>query len=318
MALACEADAAIMRAMKTIASFRLATTFGLTALLCACGGGSDSNGNNPDGAPGGGDGSTPAADADNSNLTWTPLITGDWTLAAGGENTGDNYAITLDRDIYIGGIRPIEPAGTHHTVLDSGNAGIIYASGVGTNELIFPPGVGLKLTAGSTLNLQLHTFNPSGSSISGTSGVEIVEVAEADVVNVADIFLPGPLGFSVTAMQETTYDSSCVIQEPQTIFALFPHMHQLGTHFKTTVVKSGVEQVIHNKPYDFDTQSFTNFDEISLSPGDSINTECTWVNTTSSNISWGESSEAEMCFSILYRYPALGTGVDFCTDDLPF
>lgn len=300
--------------MKIMPSFRLLTTFGLSTLLFACGSGGGDNANNPDGAPSDGDGGVaPQVDADLSGLTWTPLITGDWSLPAGGEDTGDDHAITLDRDIYVGGIRPIDPVGTHHTLLDNGGAGVIYASGVGTNEVIFPPGVGLKLDAGTTLNLQLHIFNPSGSPISGTSGVEIVEVAEADVTNVADIYLPGPFDFQVAPMQETVHSGSCTVQQAQNIFALFPHMHQLGTHFKMSVVKSGTEQVVHNKAYNFDEQTFTKFDPISLSPGDSINTECTWVNSTNQGQFWGESSTSEMCFSILYRYPALG-GSEFCDD----
>ena len=280
------------------------------------GGGGRDGSNNPD-ATSGADGGTPQADADVSGLVWTPLITGDWSLPAGGEDTGDNHAITLDRDIYVRAIRPIEPPGTHHTVLDNGGAGIIYASGVGTNEVIFPPGVGLKLSAGTTLNLQLHIFNPGASPMSGTSGVEIVEVAEAAVTNIADLFLPGPFDFQLAPMQETVHSGSCVVQQAQTIFALFPHMHQFGTHFKMSVTKSGAEQMVHDKSYDFNEQSFTKFDPISLSPGDTINTECTWLNTSSQGVFWGDSSTSEMCFSILYRFPALG-GDEYCDDGVTF
>jgi hypothetical protein len=306
-------------------SFRLATTLGLSALLLGCGGGGgggdDGNGNNSDAAPGGDAttavdaGTTPQVDADVNGLVWTPLITGDWTLPAGGEYPSDNHSIVLDRDIYVGAIRPIDPAGTHHTLLDNGGAGVIYASGVGTNELIFPAGVGLKLSAGTELNLQLHVFNPSGSPISGTSGVEIVEVNEADVTNVADVMLPGPFLFQIAPMQQTVFSGTCTLQQAQTVFALFPHMHQLGTHFKMSVTKAGTEQMVHDDSYDFNEQSFTNFDPISLAPGDSINTECTWVNPGSENVTWGDSSNEEMCFSILYRYPAI-TDNSFCDDSL--
>lgn len=292
---------------------RLASTIGLSAtLLLACGEGSE--GTSFDASPDElADAGPNQADADTSGLVWTPLITGDWSLPAAGENSDDRHNITLDRDIYVGAIRPIEPFGTHHTVLDNGGAGIIYASGVGTNEVIFPEGVGLKMSAGTNLSLQLHVFNPTGAAISGTSGVEIVEVAEADVTHVADLYLPGPFDFQVAPMQETTHSGSCVVQQEQTLFALFPHMHQMGTHFKMSVVKSDVEQVVHDKPYNFDEQSFTGFAPITLSPGDQINTECTWVNPTAQTETWGDSSTDEMCFSILYRYPAI-SGTEFCDD----
>jgi len=277
-----------------------------TALVIACGGssgnegGADAGDNNP-------------ADAGVLAGEWAPLVTGAWTLAPGGENTGDNHSITLDRDIYVGAIRPIEPVGTHHTLLsmDGVSAGIVYASGVGTNAVVFPEGVGLKLSAGSRLNLQLHIYNTSENSISGTSGVEIVEVAEEDVVHVADLFLAGPLGFALPPGQETVHAGTCAVTQEQTIFALFPHMHQLGTHFKMSVTKGGSEQMVHNDSYNFEEQAFTVFEPITLSPGDTINTECTWFNTIGQNVGWGDSSDSEMCFSILYRYPA-ATGSDFC------
>lgn len=297
----------MMDTMNTTVSIVFKTTLGLSTLLFACGGGgSDTN-------PGGDAGTIPAADADVSALTWTPLVTGSWSLPIGGENTNDVHSVVLDRDIYIGAIRPIEPIGTHHTVLDSGSTGILYASGVGTGEVIFPAGVGLKLSAGTTLNLQLHVFNTSGAAITGTSGVEIVEVPEAEVTKVADLFLPGPFDFQLGPMQETVHSGTCVVQQAQTIFALFPHMHQLGTHFKMSVVKSGSEQVVHDKSYDFNEQSFTSFEPIELAAGDTINTECTWLNSTAQGVFWGDSSTSEMCFSILYRYPALGSE-DFCDD----
>lgn len=295
----------MIRAM-TVSNSRYSSL--LLILFAACGGG-DSNA--VDGGANDADaGATPTADA-GGDQSWAPLVTGDWTLPAGGENSSDNHLIVLDRDIYVGAIRPIEPVGTHHTVLSiEGGSGIIYASGVGTNAVTFPEGVGLKLAQGTRLNLELHIFNPSGDAISGTSGIEIVEVAEADVIHEADLFLPGPFAFQLPPGQETVTSGTCAIETEQTVFALFPHMHQLGKHFKLTVNKAGQEQIVHDAAYDFNEQAFTVFEPITLSPGDSITSECTWVNTTGQTVGWGDSSNNEMCFGIMYRYPAQGN--DFC------
>jgi hypothetical protein len=251
---------------------------------------------------------TGTPDAGAEPLDWQPLITADWSLPPGGENTSDVHSVTLDRDIYVGAIRPIDPPGTHHTVMgyEGSTAGIIYASGVGTNQLVFPEGVGLKLPAGVQLTLQLHIYNTSENPLSGTSGVEIVEVAAADVVQEADLFLPGPFLFNLPPGQESTASGTCTVTQPQTVFALFPHMHQLGTWFKTSLEVDGQTMVLHDAAYDFNEQAFKAFAPIELSPGDKIMTECTWFNTLGQNVIWGESSDAEMCFSILYRFPAYG------------
>jgi len=96
------------------------------------------------------------------------------------------------------------------------------------------------------------------------------------------------------------------VNRAQTIFALFPHMHQLGTHFETRLRTGGQERVLHDAPYDFNEQKFMSFEPIQLAPGDTITTRCTWWNSLDKTVIWGESSDSEMCFSILYRYPAGG------------
>ena len=108
---------------------------------------------------------------------------------------------------------------------------------------------------------------------------------------------------SIPPNQETTIGNDCVLTEPQTIFALFPHMHQLGTHLKTTLTIGGADQVLHDEPYEFEHQEVLAFDPIQMNVGDKIKTECTWNNQSANTIGWGESSTTEMCFSILYRFP---------------
>ena len=285
--------------MKSAAAFALVFVLALTA--CSDGPAADDDDDVTPADAGGG-----AADSD-VPLNWVPLITGEWSLQPFSENTSDSHSMTMDRSIYVGAIRPIAPVGTHHTVLgidgiDFGN--IIYASGVGTNAIVFPEGVGLKLDAGENIVLQLHLFNVTGEAISGTSGVEIVEVDAADVTMEADLFLPGPFAFSIPPMQEYTTQGTCTVDGSYSFFALFPHMHQLGTHFKTTLEIDGNDMVLHDDDYSFGDQAFIPFETIAVTAGDKVKTECTWNNTTNGNVMWGESSTTEMCFSILYRFPA--------------
>lgn len=240
---------------------------------------------------------------------WEPLLTKPWMLPPGGENPHDGALIDIDSDIYVGGFRPISPPGTHHTLVGRGAAfnaltdDIIYASGVETNELKFPEGIGLKLPAGSLVGVQLHTFNPSDQPLTGISGVEIFRIAPEDVVDDADLVLAGPEQFEIPP-GDTTVTAHCTIASRQTVFALFPHMHNLGTHFKTTLTIGGVDRVIHDGPYSFEHQPFLVLEPIVLEPGDTITTECTWTNPGTETVLYGESSTTEMCFSIMYRYPA--------------
>jgi hypothetical protein len=260
----------------------------------ACGGGSGEP--SPDAAPSG----------------WQPLITKGWQLVPGGEKTSDLQIDTTERDLVIGGLRPLAPIGTHHTVLFRGATGtnMIYASGVGTNELMFPPGKALRIPAGTLLGLQLHIYNQSDEMLTGTSGIEMLEVDPSSVTDEIDMFLPGPQNLAIAPMQATTIKGTCTVKTAYKIFALFPHMHQLGTHMKTTVTVGGVEKVLNDAPYNFEHQVVLAFEPLQLNPGDTITSECTWMNNTTQTVTYGESSTTEMCYSILYRFPR-GTD-EFC------
>src|SRR5262249_44488560 len=132
-------------------------------LLFACGGGSD---------PG-----TPDA----VSTDWQPLIEKGWTLPPGGEQTSDLQLDTLAHAAVIGGLRPLAPLGTHHTLLFRGASGtnMIYASGVGTGELMFPEGKAMKIASGTLLGLQLHIFNQTDNEITGMSGIEMLQIDPA-------------------------------------------------------------------------------------------------------------------------------------------
>lgn len=261
----------------------------------------------------GADGGDPAPDA-GPQLGWQPLITRNWQLQPGEEKTSDLTIQDLDTDWVVGGMRPISPVGTHHTLLYRGVEGtnMVYASGVGTNELVFPAGVGLRLEAGTVLGLQLHIFNTADTMITGTSGIEVLLVDPGSVTEEADLFLPGPQDLALPPNETTTVSGSCTVTAPQKVFALFPHMHQYGTHFKTELVVGGTPQVLNDAAYSFDHQSVLSFEPIQLNAGDSINTTCTWTNPTSEVVVDGESSTTEMCYSIMYRFPR--QPAEFCND----
>jgi hypothetical protein len=271
--------------------------------------------------------------------TWQPLITGEWSLPPGSENWYCTSR-TLEEDVYIGAFRPIDPVGTHHTLLTYGppdgpdlpptpcdpeniRPNVVYASGVNTNALELPDGVGFKIAAGQQIYLNLHVFNTSDAPLTGTSGIEMQTLPAGAVEHEAEMFLPGPLGFQIPQNQEYSYSSNCDITQEQHVFALFPHMHQLGVHFRNEITTGGETRTLWDEDYRFDAQTFARFDPITLQPGDRITTTCTWFYPPDPGgpavIGWGQSSKQEMCFSIMMRYPRLMVGANpspACTDEV--
>ena len=110
-------------------------------------------------------------DDDDDGSSWASIVSGDRTLGPNSELTADTYSVTLDRDYYVGGIRPVAPPGTHHTLLatnPSGASGIIYASGLGTGSsssrrglaFISPPEK--RSTSSSTSSTWRRRSSPAG------------------------------------------------------------------------------------------------------------------------------------------------------------
>jgi hypothetical protein len=288
-------------------------------LLVACGGGSDTpridaDPNAPDSDP-----NAPDADpnAPDGAVGFVPLITASWTMPAGSE--GYICATkTMTEDVYAGTLRPIAPNGTHHTVIElldtpegpddpsfpcSGEFGQFWASGAGTPALVLPDGVGLLAPAGSQLRLSLHLFNASDTAISGTSGLDIIRLDPSQVVHTASVAYHGPFAFSIPATNTPYTVNDSTTLGAKTLVAIFPHMHQLGTYFRATVQHgSDPALTLWDEAFQFNSQEFSPLAEIPVQAGDTLHTSCTWTNDTGSPVGWGQSSNAEMCFSILMSY----------------
>lgn len=251
---------------------------------------------------------------------WHRLIEEEWTLDAGSEVLQRCTKHVLTEDLYISAIRPVHPLGTHHTTLSAtdddgesecGNlssvlrSGIVYGAGVGTEGFELPPGVAMHFPKGKSLNMSLHLFNTTEGELRGTSAIEVKTIPKSEVEEVAEALLVGPLQLSIPPGRQTV-DYTCAVTEEQTVFAYMPHMHQLGTHFTITVASDGQERTLYDGAYRFDEQWQRSIDPLPLHVGDTITNLCTYENTTSGTVVFGESSTTEMCFTLMFRYPATG------------
>jgi hypothetical protein len=287
--------------------------------LAACTGSEPGEGGDPDAAGGGGD--------------WQPLIAGDWSLPSGSEGYQCVYA-TVERDLYIKAFRPLIPIGTHHTVLtvyqgssptdgihpcSAGTNGenMIYGSGVGSPDFVFPAGVGLHLPAGTRLLLNLHLYNASDDPITGSSGTLFLEASPGEIEHEAELVLAGPTFTLTVPTGITTQSGNCQISNitstPIQVFALSQHMHKLGRRLRSTVTRGGETFELQDAMYDFEHQTFQYVEpHIELRPGDVLTTYCTYENTPETNppsgatVRFGDSSDDEMCFTDLVYYPAQG------------
>ena len=252
---------------------------------------------------------------------WSTLITGRWELPAGTE--GYYCArMTLDKSVTASAFRAVAPVGTHHTLLtladdnsqpdgvskcSSGSNGArnILGTGVGESELKLPEGVGMTLKAGQQLLLNLHLFNVTDKTLTGLSGTLVKMVDPASVKFSAEEAMAGTVSLNIPAGGPTTQKGECTITHDSTIFAVGPHMHQLGVHLKAVAHSSMLGEVLlYDGAYDFDNPELRYLPkEVPMKAGDKVQVECTYQNDTGKTVMFGDSSKAEMCFAGLFRYP---------------
>lgn len=256
------------------------------------------------------------------------LLSTDWSLEPGTE-TYLCQRLTLEEDLWVSEFHPLIPEGTHHTVVtlvDGGEApdgtrectnpfeggfDQIYGTGVGTEPLVMPEGVAVKIPAGKQIVMNLHLFNVGAETLEGTSGILVKRADPEAIEHEADSELWGKLDFTIAPNGTTTQTQSCVVESDLSLFSLLPHMHTMGRHLTFTLTRQdGEEIVLHDEAYDFDAQVNRAFDPpVAIAAGDTVTIECTWDNPTNETVEFGESTTDEMCFAGLFLYPA---GQVFC------
>jgi hypothetical protein len=277
------------------------------AVLAGCGGDGDSSPDNT-AEPG----------------KWGTLIAREWSVPPGSADIYRCTRIAVKQDMWISGIRSISPLGTHHTVVtisdtawplgdyDCGVGSLdlqmIYSSGVGTDELELPPGVGMLVRAGQFINLNLHLFNATDQTISGRSGIEVKAIAADDVVHEADMTFAGSRIIEIPS-DGVPHDvlGGCIAPTDWNVVTLWPHMHRFATHQKFVVTPvGGPPQTVLDDAFVFNEQRNYRTPTLRIAKGTRIDVTCTYVNTSGVTVRFGDSSNEEMCFTGMYKYPAGG------------
>jgi hypothetical protein len=260
--------------------------------------------------------STPEPEPEASAEPWTLLVSSPYALDPAAETT-QHDTIVLDRDVTIGGLRPVAPPGTHHLVLSV--AGVtgndqLFVSQLGTEELHFPPGVGFVLPKGTALRLDGHFVNPGDGAVSGRAGIEVLELAPGAPVVVADQIYPSVTQGTVPP-GPATLAGTCTVTSPGHVFALLPHMHWYGRHMRLVARRAAGDVVLFDGDVDPEHSSYALLaGPVALAAGDRIDIECRYHNTGSEAVPIGGESDEEMCIAMVYRYPASPALDSWCTN----
>lgn len=191
----------------------------------------------------------------------------------------------------------------------------VFVSGwaPGGKNFVMPDDVGLELGGPDDYYiLQVHYHNTDHHADAfDASGVAFC-TTETPRPLTAGVLTLGTLNISIPAGADDakavgTCPSSLTSLLPQSLYALasFPHMHQLGREFATTIQRGAEQLTLVDVPsFTFDNQiSYPHDPPIEIRAGDTLTTTCTYDNPDGGPVGFGENTEDEMCFNFVLAYP---------------
>lgn len=288
----------------------LALLLGTMATVAGCGGG-DSTRPAPPPPP-------PPADV------WHDVIGRSWTMP--GEQEGYVcFVVHLTSDEYLTGFRLVSPnPGQNEVMLTVSDAPVtegafscdagavasrlIYAASGATAPIEFPAGFGVHVSAGQYLWLNVHVRNVADSSLTDSTRVEARIGTSADVTTPIDMQMAGSFLINIPNDGQThTASGYCEATVDNHLLAFLPLMRSAGKH-QTVSIPTGTPRVIFDQDFDLQHDDYTQFaTPVIINAGDRLDTVCSYVNTGSKTLTYGESSSNESCFAAIYRYPTSAT-----------
>ncbi|HVW24148.1 MAG TPA: hypothetical protein VHC69_02195 [Polyangiaceae bacterium] len=196
------------------------------------------------------------------------------------------------------------------TTLGQG-AELIGGWAVGGCNIVFPKDMGVKLADTGQIMVQWHHYNSTGAPAQDGTSVQFCTVPAAMRQNIGGITWLGTENLNGLAGmppgQVSKYSGTCTNNsgKPITIVGYFPHMHLLGTEMTSVVThSSGMQETVFDHPFQFDHQvNYILGTPYVLQPGDKITSTCTFDNTTSAPVAFGQSTMQEMCYQFTFAYP---------------
>ncbi len=187
---------------------------------------------------------------------------------------------------------------------------LYYAWGPGTPAAVLPKEAGYRLPGAESTHYIVNVHYSNLTHLDGEKdATEIQLCSDKPRQYDADVLAVGSTSFSLPAHSKSTIEcttKAAIIPStaPYKVFQTWPHMHLLGSHLATDILHSdGTKTPVTDLPYDFYNQITYPLD-LTVDKSDTFVTRCTWDNTTSASVGFGENTSQEMCFNFLSYYPA--------------
>lgn len=181
----------------------------------------------------------------------------------------------------------------------------------GANNSVVPDDVALQLPTGpkAGLILEVHYYNTTGKPQEDSSGIRFCTGPKQKRAHLAAVHTLGTEGLCIPPGSSKDFSAACTPRSDMGdihINGIWPHMHKAARRMVVSIKrKSGTVDVIHDAPFDFQSQIFFPMKgDVVVHPGDSVLTRCYYENDTPTQIHYGERTQDEMCYAFTMAWPA--------------
>ncbi|MCA9515882.1 MAG: hypothetical protein KC635_13140 [Myxococcales bacterium] len=258
-----------------------------------------------------------AGDDGGGDASWVAFATGEYTVASG-EEKYLCWSQTLTEPLYVDRFEYEKVATVHHffmqkalvkepegfsecDVLFKPTWLPLFGAATSDAELQMPDGAAMIIPAGDQIVVQLHLLNATPEDVSERAVIRMHRSDVGPAATPVGWYAFGTSRIQLPAGQKTEVRSLCAVDQGATVFAGGPHMHYLG---KKSVLEVGPSKdalaTTHVRdPYSFDRQSIDPL-PLELAEGELVQLTCTFDNRTDHTVTFGESSNDEMCYFVMF------------------
>ncbi|MBM3456958.1 MAG: hypothetical protein FJX77_00265 [Armatimonadetes bacterium] len=164
-----------------------------------------------------------------------------------------------------------------------------------------PPGVAIRLPAGTGLDLNAHYANYSSAEIQGEAYLNLHLIEPAQVEHEVQVFALSNFDIDLPPGQVTTLEQEFRFKEKRHVLQLVSHAHDRMTEFQATVLGGPRDGEVIYTSYDWEHAPLIELDPpLVLEAGEGFKISATYNNTTDRRLFFGFTRQDEMM--ILYGY----------------
>ena len=159
----------------------------------------------------------------------------------------------------------------------------------------YPPGVALRIPAGTGFDINAHYVNRSSQIIQGEIYANLHTVDSSQVEHVAERLFMNNLDINLPPQASTTLTKTFVVDEKVQIFQLFSHAHEHMTEFRVFIDGGPRDGELVYIAYDWEHPPILELNPtLTLEAGQGLRLQATYNNDTNSTINFGFLSSDEM------------------------